>query len=56
MGEWCNFDDSSRVTKKIDEAEVVSSSSYMLLYRRRDVKNDNELWIDRPMPSPTKIS
>lgn len=50
-GEWCNFDD-SRVTKNIDESEVVSSAAYMLFYRRRDVKNDDEVWIDRPMPSP----
>lgn len=53
-GDWCNFDD-SRVTKNIDEAEVVSSAAYMLFYRRRDVNNDNAVWIDRPMPSPTQI-
>ena len=54
-GDWCNFDD-SRVTKNIDEAEVVSNAAYMLFYRRRDVTNDNAFWIDRPMPSPTQIS
>jgi len=49
-GEWSNFDD-SRVTKNIDESEVVSSAAYMLFYRRRDVKNDDEAWIHRIMPS-----
>lgn len=53
-GEWCNFDD-SRVTKNVDESEVVSSAAYLLFYRRRDVKVDDDVWVDRPMPSSTNI-
>lgn len=53
-GEWCNFDD-SRVTKNVDESEVVSSAAYVLYYRRRDVKVEDEVWTDRPMPSYSAI-
>jgi len=56
--EWCNFDD-SRVTTNVDEKEVVSSAAYVLYYRRRDVKNDDDVWTDRPMPTslvPSAIS
>lgn len=53
-GEWCNFDD-SRVTKNVTESEVVSSAAYLLFYRRRDVKVDDDIWMDRPMPSSTNI-
>lgn len=53
-GEWCNFDD-SRVTKNVDESEVVSSAAYLLFYRRRDVKVDDDVWVDRPMPSSTNV-
>merc|ERR1712038_1047006 len=49
-GEWCNFDD-SRVSTNVDEAEVVSSAAYVLYYRRRDVKVDDQVWTDRPLPS-----
>jgi hypothetical protein len=54
-GEWSNFDD-SRVTKNVDESEVVSSAAYVLYYRRRDVKLEDDLWTDRPMPSYSAIS
>lgn len=54
-GEWSNFDD-SRVTKNVDESEVVSSAAYVLYYRRRDVKVEDDLWTDRPMPSYSAIS
>lgn len=53
-GEWCNFDD-SRVTKNIDESEVVSSAAYLLFYRRQDVKVEDNIWADRPMPSSTNL-
>lgn len=53
-GEWCNFDD-SRVTKNIDESEVISSAAYVLYYRRRDVKMDDEVWVDRPMPPSSLV-
>lgn len=53
--EWCNFDD-SRVTTDVTESEVVSPAAYMLFYRRRDVKNDDDIWIDRPMPTATVSS
>lgn len=49
-GEWCNFDD-SRVTKNIDKNEVVSKAAYVLYYKRRDVKNDDESWVNRALPS-----
>jgi ubiquitin C-terminal hydrolase len=49
-GEWCNFDD-SRVTTNVDISEVISKSAYVLYYKRRDVKTDNESWINRALPS-----
>lgn len=45
--EWCNFDD-SRVTANVDESEVVSKAAYVLYYRRRDVKLDDTVWLERP--------
>ncbi len=53
-GEWCNFDD-SRVSTNVDEAEVVSSAAYVLYYRRRDVKVDDQVWTDRPLPSLNNV-
>lgn len=44
--EWCNFDD-SRVTTNVDENEVVSKAAYVLYYRRRDVKLDDTVWLER---------
>jgi len=47
--EWCYFDD-SRVTTLVKENEVVSVAAYVLYYRRRDVKVDNEVWRNRALP------
>ena len=49
-GEWCNFDD-SRVTANVEKSEVVSKSAYVLYYKRRDNKIDDELWINRSFPA-----
>lgn len=48
-GEWCNFDD-SRVTTNVDEKDILSSAAYVLYYKRRDVKVDDECWINRTLP------
>ena len=48
-GEWCNFDD-SRVTRNVNKNEVVSKAAYVLYYKRRDVKTDDELWVNRALP------
>lgn len=44
--EWCNFDD-SRVTTNVDENDVVSKSAYVLYYRRRDVRLDDNIWLEK---------
>jgi len=48
-GEWCYFDD-SRVTTLVKENEVISAAAYVLYYRRRDVKVENEAWRNRALP------
>jgi len=52
-GEWCYFDD-SRVTTEVEESEVISAAAYVLYYRRRDVKIEDEAWSSRALPLVSK--
>jgi ubiquitin carboxyl-terminal hydrolase 4/11/15 len=48
-GVWCHYDD-SRVTTHVDPKEVVSSSAYVLYYRRKDVPVGEDFVLNMTTP------
>ena len=48
-GSWCYYDD-SRITTNVDPQEAVSDAAYVLYYRRRDLKVDEDFLLKIPTP------
>lgn len=53
-GVWCYYDD-SRITERVDPAEVVSEAAYVLYYRRQDIPLSQDFDIQLQTTPPPEV-